>query len=129
MTLAIGIGCRKGCAAEVIVVLVNAARGRIDERRRGATLFTIADKRGETGLHAAAETLQLDLVFLSRAALQAAMPAVVTLSAAAEARFGVASVAEAAALAGAGLGARLLVPRIACGGVTCAIARGLEPLS
>lgn len=115
-----------GCPADRITALVAEARDRLPAASGEARLFTLADKRGEPGLHAAAEALQLDLVFLSRETLQAAMPAVITRSAAAEARFGVASVAEASALAGAGPGARLLVPRIKGGGATCAIATAAE---
>jgi cobalt-precorrin 5A hydrolase len=119
--LAIGVGCRKDCPAEAIVALVGEARSAVGTGREAA-LYTLADKRHEPGLRSAAERLGLDLVFLSGDALQAVMPGVVTRSAAAEARFGVASVAEAAALAGAGPGARLLLARIAGGGATCAIA-------
>ena len=123
VTLAIGIGCRKGCAAPAIVDLVTRARTVAQASAGGVeTLFTIEDKRDEPGLRAAAALLRLDIAFLSRAALLGVMPGVVTRSAASEARFGVASVSEAAALAGAGPGAVLLVPRMAAGGVTCAIA-------
>ena len=118
--LAIGVGCRKGCAAAAIAALVrDACEGEVPDRTRAA-LFTLADKAGEAGLHAAAASL--DLVFLPREALDAAMPDVVTRSAAALARFGVASVAEAAALAGAGPGARLVVVRMARAGATVALA-------
>lgn len=119
--LAIGVGCRRGSSSQVIAALVEDARSAADPGATAA-LFTLADKRGEPGLHAAAAVLGLPLGFLSREALRAVMPDVVTRSAAAEARFGVASVAEAAALAGAGPGARLLGPRLARDGVTCAVA-------
>ncbi len=119
--LAIGVGCRKGCPAEVIRALVAEVRDAAGAGK-GATLFTLADKHDEPGLRAAAGALGLDLRALSRDALRAASPGVVTRSAAAEARFGVPSVAEAAALAGAGPGAVLLVPRVARGGATAAVA-------
>lgn len=123
--LAIGIGCRRGCPAEAIAALVKQARAKLG-RPGDAGLFTIADKRDEPGLAEAARRLGLDLAFLPREALAAAMAGVVTPSAGAEARFGVASVSEAAALAGAGPGARLLLARLAAGGATCAIACGGE---
>jgi cobalt-precorrin 5A hydrolase len=85
-------------------------------------LFSLADKSEEPGLNAAARTLGFELVFLSREALAAVGPLVLTRSAAAQNRFGLASVAEAAALAGAGPRARLLAPRLAAKGATCAIA-------
>jgi cobalt-precorrin 5A hydrolase len=90
-------------------------------------LFSLIDKRGEPGLSAAAEALGLELIFLPREALAAAAPRLLTRSAAAQRRFGLASVAEAAALAGGGPNAKLLGPRLAANGATCAIA--LAPLS
>ena len=103
--VAIGVGCRKGCPATAIVDLVEQARA-------AAPAGLVADRHGgRRGV-------------LPRDALRAVMASVETRSAAAEARFGVASVAEAAALAGAGPGARLVVRRIAAGGATCAVAAG-----
>ncbi len=55
-------------------------------------------------------------------ALQAEAGRVLTRSEAVMARFGVPAIAEAAALAGAGAGGRLLGPRLAEGGATCAVA-------
>ena len=68
----------------------------------------------------AAVALGLPLVYLPANILAAA--AVVTKSARVTALFGTPSVAEAAALAGAGQGARLLGPRLASPAATCAIA-------
>lgn len=87
-----------------------------------AGLFTIEDKREEAGLAAAAESLALPLVFLSRQALAAMADRIITPSSAALARFGVPSVAEAAALAAFAGRARLVVPRRAEQGVTVAVA-------
>lgn len=85
-------------------------------------LFTIEDKLGEIGLSDAAERLALPLVFLSHGALLAMAGRVTTPSEAALARFGVPSVAEAAALAAFAGRARLVVPRRAEQGVTVAVA-------
>ncbi len=85
-------------------------------------LFTIEDKRGEEGLTAAAESLALPLVFLSRQALAAMADRIKTPSSAALVRFGVPSIAEAAALAAFAGRARLVVPRRAEQGVTVAVA-------
>ncbi len=125
--LAIGIGCRRDCPVDSIVALVGAARDRVG-RDRPARLFTLLDKVGEPGLCAAAARLGLDLVGLPRDALAAAMPGVVTRSAAATAAVGLASVSEAAALAGAGHRAVLILARIAAGGATCAVAASAESL-
>ncbi len=118
--LAIGIGCRKGSSAEAVRALVDDVRAGAPNAP--ASLFTLVDKRDEPGLAAAAALLGLPLGFLAREALQAVLPDVLTRSPAAERRFGLASVAEAAALAGGGPGARLLGPRLARDGVTCAVA-------
>lgn len=124
--LAIGVGCRAGVAGEAVAALVGRARAWL-EADAPATLFTVADKRGEPGLAAAAAALGLDLVFLSHGELSAVAGGVVTASPGSMARFALPSIAEAAALAGAGPGARLLVPRMAEGGVTCAIAGRSQP--
>ena len=120
--IAIGVGCRKACSPDAITALVRDALARAGALEGERRLFSLADKRGEPGLVAAAETLGFALVFLPRDRLAAEEPRLLTRSSAAERRFGLASVAEAAALAGAGPGARLLGPRRAAGGATCAIA-------
>lgn len=117
--LAIGVGCRKGVSAEAIVRLVAAATAGLAP---AAGLFSIEDKRDEEGLSKAAESLGLPLVFLARNALAAMADRVTTQSPAALARFGVPSVAEAAALAAFDGRARLIVPRRAEEGVTVAVA-------
>lgn len=119
--LAIGVGCRAGADGAAIVALVARARAGLDATAP-ATLFTVDDKRGEPGLAAAAAALGLDLVFLPHDEVAAVATRVLTASKASMARFDLPSISEAAALAGAGPGARLLVPRLAEGGVTCAIA-------
>jgi hypothetical protein len=95
------------------------------EKEWGAeiALFTIEAKRGEAGLHDAARLLNLPLVFLPLDRLLARKDELLTRSPRVEALTGVGSVAEAAALVGAGAGSRLLGPRLASVGVTCAIAR------
>lgn len=117
--MAIGIGCRKGASADAITRLVEATTADLPHP---VGLFTIEDKRGEAGLSEAAESLGLPLVFLSHNALAAVSDRIVTPSAAALARFGVPSVAEAAALAAFTGRARLIVPRRAEEGVTVAVA-------
>jgi cobalt-precorrin 5A hydrolase len=120
---AIGVGCRRSCPGEAIVELVRKALlgcGDIEGDRR---LFSLAEKSDEPGLIAAARALGFDLVFLPQTALAAVEPRLLTRSAATRRRFGLDSVAEAAALAGAGAKGTLLGPRLAANGATCAIAR------
>ncbi len=122
--IAIGIGCRRGATSDAIVALIATARAQVAAGDEPVALFTHDRKRDEPGLMAAATVLGLPLRFLSQAALQAVEDRIVTRSLHAAATLGVASVSEAAALAGADPGARLLVPRIVGAGTTCAIAQG-----
>ena len=122
--LAIGVGCRKSVVAEVIVRHIAAATAGLSP---AVGLFTVEDKRGEAGLIAAAERLGLPITFLPHEALASVAHLTVTLSPAADARFGLRSVAEAAALAAFAGRARLIVPRQAGEGVTVAVAEELLP--
>ena len=107
-----GIGCRRGCPADAIVVLVRQA-GRADR------LAAPAWKREEAGLLEAARLLDLRLEWVADAALAAVQALCPTRSAAVARAVGHASVAEAAALAGGG---RLALSRIGTGWATCALA-------
>ena len=113
-----GIGCRRGCSANDVVVAVRAA-----EARSACTAVALAApdfKRDEPGLHDAAVRLGLPIRFIARDALLRAQSRCVTHSAAALDATGLSSVAEAAALAAAGAPLRLL--RIQFGAATCALA-------
>jgi cobalt-precorrin 5A hydrolase len=126
--IAIGVGCRLGCSANAIAELVRQALNRAPSAER-LGLFTICDKNGEAGLIEAAERLGLDLVFLSRDVLRQQAPFVHTRSLRTERLFGIPSVSEAAALAGAGADSMLIVPRIASQGATCAVAGSRDAAS
>jgi cobalt-precorrin 5A hydrolase len=117
-----GIGCKSGVTVNAIVDLAEEAFSRIDGRP--IALFTAAEKQNEPALGEAATRLGLPLVHLPRAALEAAADRAVTRSERVIALFGVPSLAETAALAGAGPGSRLILPRMSAGGVTCAVAAG-----
>lgn len=118
---AVGVGCRAGVRAEAIESLIRYALALVPDVQPVA-MFTIADKVGEQGMVEAAQRLSLELVFLSREVLRGQGNLVRTRSCHAERRFEVPSVAEAAALAGAGTNAALIVQRLVRDGVTCAIA-------
>ncbi len=128
--LAIGVGCRSGVSAELIVTLVRRALERatyllgeaVPTRGLRAAMFTAVEKQGEAGLREAAMLLAMPLVFLPKPALAAFSDAAETRSERVVQLFGVPSLAETAALAGAGTGSHLLVARIAADGVTCAVA-------
>jgi cobalt-precorrin 5A hydrolase len=112
-----GIGCRKGCPAADILALVHEAGARTG--RTVDALATPSFKLDEPGLHAAAVQLGLRLLAVGDAELAAAQPACVTRPLHADL-----SVAEGSALAAAGSGARLVLPRIAGKRATCALAEG-----
>lgn len=122
--IGIGIGCRSGARKEAILDIIAEALARTAPIGKAKMLFTFIGRKDEEGLAAAAADLGLPLVFLSREELKSVADKIATRSEAAEKALGIASVAEAAALAGCGPGAHLLLPRIAGDGVTCAIAQG-----
>lgn len=126
--IAIGIGCRRGCDGEEIAGLVRRALAALPALPAGekdeATLAAPARKRGEAGIGRAAALLALPVRFVDDDGMAAAQDRTHTRSARVAAAVGVASVAEAAALAVAGPGARLVLTRINTARATCAIAFG-----
>jgi cobalamin biosynthesis protein CbiG len=124
--IAIGVGCRAGVAGEAIAALARRALAEAGEPRGERRMFTLAAKAEEPGLIEAARLLRAPLTPLTLEALEAEAERILTPSAAARLRFGAPNIAEAAALAGAGLGGRLIGPRIAADGATCAVALSSE---
>jgi len=122
--LAVGIGCRAGVSGAIIADLVETALARAGEESVPVALFTVLDKQSEPGIAEAAARLGFALVHLPRAALAAVADRVETRSERVVELFGVPSIAEGAALAGAGPKSRLLVPRMAERGATVAVAIG-----
>ena len=118
-----GVGCKRGAPAPDVEAAVRAAlaRANIDA---GAldVIATIATKRDEAGIQAAAEKLGVSVIVVSDADLQTASERTETRSERVRALAGVPSVAEAAALAAAGPAARLISPRLVVGAATCALA-------
>jgi len=119
-----GIGCRKGSSAEAIMNTIGdalAAHGltvaAIDRMATGEI------KRSEPGILRAAQELNIPLQIVEDEALQAVAGQCLTHSEKSIDLTGAASLSEAAALAVAGATARLLGPRFARDGVTCALAR------
>jgi cobalt-precorrin 5A hydrolase len=85
-------------------------------------IATAAAKGQEPGINAAAAARGVPLVLIAQRDLEANNLKTLTRSSNSMRAMNVHSVAEAAALAGAGAGSRLLGPRIAAGPVTCALA-------
>jgi cobalt-precorrin 5A hydrolase len=118
-----GIGCRKDCPAEDILALLREAMASAGVD--AIDLLASADlKANEAGLAQAAAILGRPLRLFSQPALEAVTASISMRSACVKRLTGLESVAEAAALAGAGFGARLIVPRIANARATCALAQG-----
>ena len=118
-----GIGCKRGADAPDIEAAINAALKRAGLAADALNaIATIAAKRDEAGIEAAAARFGVDVMFVSEAELKNASERTQTRSERVFALTGVPSVAEAAALAAAGPSARLLSPRLAIGTATCALA-------
>jgi cobalt-precorrin 5A hydrolase len=118
-----GVGCRKGASADDIGAVIGAALARAGFATQALDLIAAPElKRGEQGVAAAAAALGVPLVLIAEADLRAAGARAETRSERVLALTGISSVAEAAALAGGGPTARLIVPRIAVGSATCALA-------
>ena len=118
-----GVGCRKGASADDIGAVIGDALARAGFPATALDLIAAPElKRGERGIVVAAAALGVPLLLIPKAELEAAGARVQTRSERVLALTGLPSVAEAAALAAAGPQARLVVPRIAAGTATCALA-------
>jgi cobalt-precorrin 5A hydrolase len=123
-----GIGCRKGASPAEIEAAIAAAlkKAGFAQDKLGA-LATLADKSEESGIAAVALLYGLPLLFVPKPALEAASARCETRSERVLAVKGVPSVAEAAALAAGGPDAKLVLPRIAVGPASCALAETGSP--
>jgi cobalt-precorrin 5A hydrolase len=121
--IAAGIGCRRACArGDIIAAIARALEAGGRALAEVHALYAPEFKSLEEALTHVANELGKPLVLLGRDALEAQAAFVLTRSARVVERAGLPSVAETAALAGAGAAARLLGPRAAVGGATCALA-------
>jgi cobalt-precorrin 5A hydrolase len=117
-----GIGCRRGVPAEAIEAAIAAALAQArNQPSRIDALATAMFKSGEDGIAAAAAARGIPLILVGQADMARASNQT-THSRRVLELMGVGSVAEAAAIAAAGPDARLLVPRLIVGPVTCALA-------
>ena len=79
-------------------------------------------KQDEEAIPAAGRALSVPVIIVDDATLRAASPGTLSKSVLSQSLAGTPSVSEAAALAAAGKGAKLLGPRTVVGSVTCALA-------
>lgn len=118
-----GIGCRRGASAQDVEAALSAALNDAGTLARAVdAIATSTAKANEAGIVEVARARGIKFIAVAQTELEAAAARGVTKSVRALALTGVPSVAEAAALAAAGPAARLLVPRVAVGMATCALA-------
>ena len=120
--LVAGIGFRRGTGAAEIAALVRRALAEAGRGAGLACLATALDRAGDAAFAGAARDLGVPGRGAGPDALAAVDAGCLTRSARIERLRGVGSLAEAAALALAGPGSRLLGARIASAGATCALA-------
>jgi cobalt-precorrin 5A hydrolase len=120
-----GLGSRRAISAQQVDAAIDAALIHSHLPSHRLDLIAVpALRAAEAGIRAAAAGRGIVLRLITQDLLEAANPRTVTRSKRSLAAMNVHSVAEAAALAGAGPNARLLAPRICVGPVTCALAEG-----
>jgi cobalt-precorrin 5A hydrolase len=120
-----GVGFSSKCEAAELAALVREAQAAA-----GLTVTALAVPAwtARAGcLAAAAQRLGTPIVAIGADELVSVADRVATQSPASQAAAGVGSVAEAAALAAAGPGARLALTRISSAHATCALAEGARP--
>jgi cobalt-precorrin 5A hydrolase len=123
--IAAGIGLRPGTGEPDIRACLDLALARFDLTADAVgCIATTAARAAEPGLVDLAGRLGVPVVAIPDEALRGEDAGCATRSTRVVALYGVGSVAEAAALAAAGARATLVLPRIALGRVTCALARG-----
>jgi cobalt-precorrin 5A hydrolase len=125
--IAAGIGSARDVSVEDIIAALRAATGHHQVLLSAISVMATGETRGaEPAIAEAARRLHLPLRIMGREALAAVESRTLTRSARSLAVSGTPSLSEAAALAAAGAGARLLGPRLVTGRVTCALACGEE---
>jgi cobalt-precorrin 5A hydrolase / precorrin-3B C17-methyltransferase len=131
--LALGIGAERDVTVTEVETLAReslAAHGL--SRHAVACLVSLDLKSDEPALHELAGMLDVPARFFDAETLRAEAPRLKNPSPVVEAAVGVPGVAEAAALAAAGLGGTLIVPKMKSARATCAIARAagsIDPLA
>jgi cobalt-precorrin 5A hydrolase/precorrin-3B C17-methyltransferase len=127
--LALGIGCERGCSADEIADLAHSALAQAGLAAAAvAAVVSVEIKLGEPGIHALAASLKVPARFFPSARLLAETERLSERSAAAFRATGCWGVAEGSALAAAGPGGVLVVPKHKSRRATCAVARAAMPI-
>lgn len=123
---AVGVGGRRGVNAIALAELVREAAARCGVDIARSAFAALAGREDEAEFRAAAGLLGASFVLLPLEELRKRDAELLTRSPRVAAMFGVGSLVEALALAGAGEGSRLLAPRFATERLACAIAEARE---
>jgi cobalt-precorrin 5A hydrolase / precorrin-3B C17-methyltransferase len=127
--LALGIGCERGCSAEEIADLARSALAEAGLAAGAvAAVVSVELKLAEPAIHALAAELRVPARFFPASRLLVETPRLSERSPAAFRATGCWGVAEGAALAAAGPGGVLAVPKRKSRRATCAIARASQPI-
>jgi cobalt-precorrin 5A hydrolase/precorrin-3B C17-methyltransferase len=127
--LAVGVGAERGADPEAAVALVRATLEEAGLAAQSVALVASLDlKENEPAIHSVSETLARPARFFTAATLEAETPRLANPSQAVFRAVGCHGVAEAAALAGAGVGGALVAEKRVGARVTCAVARAPAPI-
>ena len=127
--LALGIGCERGCSADEISDLAHSTLAQAGLAATAvAAVVSVELKLAEPGIHALAAALRVRARFFPASRLLAETARLSERSAAAFRATGCWGVAEGAALAAAGAGGVLVVPKRKSRRATCAVARAPAPI-
>jgi cobalt-precorrin 5A hydrolase len=125
-----GLGFRAGATRAQLEAALSAALAEHGHAPSALNCLAVTDfKARDSNLLELARALEKPLHICALSALRASAPPTLTQSSEILRRYGVGSLSEACALAGAltyGKSARLLGPRLIAGSVTCALAISLD---
>jgi len=120
-----GLGFRQGVQAAEVELALDCALQSLGPAASALRCLAVPLRKAEEPAASfVARARGIELMLIPQAALEAAAARTVSRSVHALRAMNVPSVAEAAAIAAAGSRARLLVPRVVRGSVTCALAEG-----
>lgn len=128
-TLVMGLGCERGAEPSELIALAAGVLARAELAPASlAAVCSIDLKADEVAIHAVARHFGVPARFFTAAELQRETPRLKNPSAIVEKEVGVAGVAEAAALGGAGSHSELIVEKTRSARGTCAVAKAPQPI-
>ena len=129
-TIAIGVGCERDTPPDALIEHVRAVLLKTDLHPASVAVIASIDvKADEVAVHALGAAFGVPARFFGSGELRQLAPRLRNPSAVVLQEVGIPGVAEAAALAAAGPGATLIVPKVKGAQVTTAIARAVLPIA